>query len=162
MSGTAGHAGAIIDEVERFVWSFPEIEVIEADRTWLEEDMSHARSRGNSARRYPRMARVNELLREILGEALERIDDDRLALVTVTAVECDPDLRHAKVFVDTLADPERGRPPGEALARAAPAPAGRDRPPGPPQAHPRAAFVPDPVVRSADRIEQVLRDLDDD
>ena len=33
-----GQAGAIIDEVERFVWSFPEIEVLEADRTWLEED----------------------------------------------------------------------------------------------------------------------------
>ena len=38
VSGSAGHAGAVIDEVERFVWSFPEIEIIEADRTWLEED----------------------------------------------------------------------------------------------------------------------------
>jgi uncharacterized protein YlxP (DUF503 family) len=38
VSGTVGQAGAIIDEVERFVWSFPEVEVLEADRTWLEED----------------------------------------------------------------------------------------------------------------------------
>jgi uncharacterized protein YlxP (DUF503 family) len=38
VSGTAGQAGAIIDEVERFVWSFPEIDVLDADRTWLEED----------------------------------------------------------------------------------------------------------------------------
>jgi uncharacterized protein YlxP (DUF503 family) len=38
VSGTAGQAGAIIDEVERFVWSFPEVEVLEVDRTWLEED----------------------------------------------------------------------------------------------------------------------------
>ena len=36
---------------------------------------------------YPRMARVNELLREILAEALERIDDERLLGVTVTAVQ---------------------------------------------------------------------------
>jgi uncharacterized protein YlxP (DUF503 family) len=38
VSGSAHQAGAIIDEVERFVWSFPEIEVLAADRTWLEED----------------------------------------------------------------------------------------------------------------------------
>jgi uncharacterized protein len=37
VSGTVRQAGAIIDEVERFVWSFPEVEVLEADRTWLEE-----------------------------------------------------------------------------------------------------------------------------
>jgi uncharacterized protein YlxP (DUF503 family) len=37
VSGTARQAGAIIDEVERFVWSFPEVEVLDADRTWLEE-----------------------------------------------------------------------------------------------------------------------------
>jgi uncharacterized protein YlxP (DUF503 family) len=38
VSGTVRQAGAIIDEVERFVWSFPEVEVLEAERTWLEED----------------------------------------------------------------------------------------------------------------------------
>ena len=40
VSGSAGHAGDVIDEVERFVWSFPEVEVIDADRTWLEDDVS--------------------------------------------------------------------------------------------------------------------------
>ena len=29
---------AVMDEVERFVWSFPEVEVIDAERTWMEED----------------------------------------------------------------------------------------------------------------------------
>ncbi|MEZ5262790.1 MAG: hypothetical protein R2755_13700 [Acidimicrobiales bacterium] len=33
------------------------------------------RSHGSSARDYPRTARVNELLREIIGDELERIDD---------------------------------------------------------------------------------------
>ena len=83
-------------------------------------------------------------------------------MVTVTAVECDPDLRHAKVFVDTLADPAQDDLLREALHEMRPrlqAEIGR-------QARlkrtPELAFIPDPVVRSADRIEQVLRDLDDD
>lgn len=36
VSGTNAHALDVIDEVERFVWSFPEIEVLNSDRTWLE------------------------------------------------------------------------------------------------------------------------------
>jgi uncharacterized protein YlxP (DUF503 family) len=38
VSGSARQAGAIIDEVERFVWSFPEVEVLGVERSWLEED----------------------------------------------------------------------------------------------------------------------------
>lgn len=36
VSGQVGHAGAVLDAVERFVWSFPEIEVLSCDRRWLE------------------------------------------------------------------------------------------------------------------------------
>jgi uncharacterized protein YlxP (DUF503 family) len=36
VSGSVGHATDVIDEVERFVWSFTESEVVEAQRTWLE------------------------------------------------------------------------------------------------------------------------------
>ncbi|MFN0026535.1 MAG: DUF503 domain-containing protein [Acidimicrobiales bacterium] len=32
------HATDVIDEVERFVWSFPDVEVSETERTWLEPD----------------------------------------------------------------------------------------------------------------------------
>lgn len=31
-------ARAVLDAVERFVWSFPEIEVIAAHRSWLDEE----------------------------------------------------------------------------------------------------------------------------
>jgi uncharacterized protein YlxP (DUF503 family) len=31
---TPAHAGEVLDAVERFVWSFPEVEVLEAERTW--------------------------------------------------------------------------------------------------------------------------------
>ena len=36
VAGTAGHAVELIDTVERFVWSFPEIEVVVAERHWME------------------------------------------------------------------------------------------------------------------------------
>ena len=36
VGGAAGHVGEVLDAVERFVWSFPEIEVLEVERSWLE------------------------------------------------------------------------------------------------------------------------------
>ena len=38
VSSSFGHLGEILDEVERFVWSFPEIEVVGCERHWLDED----------------------------------------------------------------------------------------------------------------------------
>lgn len=38
VSGSTSHAAEVIDEVERFVWSFPESEVVEVGRNWLEVD----------------------------------------------------------------------------------------------------------------------------
>ena len=65
-------------------------------------------------RDYPRMARVNALLQEIIGDELERIDDERLELVTVTAVDCESDLRRAVVQFDSL----RGAEDDEAVLAA--------------------------------------------
>jgi uncharacterized protein len=38
VSGGQRHAQEIIDEAERFVWSFPEVQVLAGDRYWLEVD----------------------------------------------------------------------------------------------------------------------------
>ena len=62
--------------------------------------------RSGGRRDYPRTARLNELLREILAEELERIDDDRVGLVSITGVDVDPELSRARVFISTLDDPE--------------------------------------------------------
>src|SRR4051812_29405110 len=64
---------------------------------------SQGRRRTSNAR-FPRTARVNELLREVIATDLERYEDDdpRLELVTVTAVKTDPDLRRATVFFSAL------------------------------------------------------------
>ena len=34
------HLTEILDEAERFVWSFPEVEVLSTNRSWLEEEQS--------------------------------------------------------------------------------------------------------------------------
>ena len=37
VSGERGHAADVLDAVERFVWSFPEIEVLSVERNWMED-----------------------------------------------------------------------------------------------------------------------------
>jgi ribosome-binding factor A len=111
---------------------------------------------------YPRTARLNELLHEIVAEAIERLDDDRLDLVTVMSVEGEPDLHHATVYVDTpigeardddmIAALEQHRVALQsAIARQARV-----------KRTPTLTFRPDPVERSAARVEDVLRHLHDD
>ena len=55
---------------------------------------------------YPRSARVNQILREVISDELVRISDidERLGFLTVTGVETSPDLRHAKVYLDSVSD----------------------------------------------------------
>ena len=55
-----------------------------------------------SVRRYPRMVRVNEVVREVVADELERLSDPRLGLVTVTGVDVSADLRHATVYYSAL------------------------------------------------------------
>jgi ribosome-binding factor A len=55
-----------------------------------------------SVRRYPRMVRVNEVVREVVADELERLSDPRLGLVTVTGVDVSNDLRHATVYYSAL------------------------------------------------------------
>ncbi len=111
-----------------------------------------------SNRKAPRSARLNELLREVVGEELTRIADERLELVSVTAIDVDNDLNRAIVYFDSLAGE-----PGDAEVLAAlgqhrrrlQSAIGR-------QIHARKTpildFRPDEVIRSAQRIEQILRD----
>src|SRR5262249_52233638 len=64
-------------------------------------------TRYHQPRRYPRMARVNEVVREALGDELERLSDPRLGLVTITGVEVSPDLRQATVYYSALGRAEK-------------------------------------------------------
>ncbi len=53
------------------------------------------------------MRRVNEAIREILGDAIAtELKDPRIGFVTVTEVDTSPDLRAARVYVSVLGSPE--------------------------------------------------------
>ena len=54
-----------------------------------------------------RMRRVDEAVREVLGDALSQdLKDPRVGFVTVTQVKTSPDLRHARVYVSVLGPPD--------------------------------------------------------
>ena len=54
-----------------------------------------------------RMRRVDEAVREVVGDAVaHRLKDPRVGFVTVTDVKTSPDLRHARVYVSVLGTPE--------------------------------------------------------
>src|ERR1039458_9845938 len=71
-----------------------------------------ARSRGRDRtvkRRtatYPRALRVNQVLRQVVAEELERLADadERFRMVTVTSVDTASDLRTATVYLASLSD----------------------------------------------------------
>ena len=97
---------------------------------------------------------MGELIRRILAGALERIDDDRLAMVSLTGVEVDRDLQRAIVWftnldtddTDTLEAFEEHAPRlRSAIGRQA-----RLR------RTPKLLFRPDEVLRSAERIERLI------
>ena len=54
-----------------------------------------------------RMRRVDEAMREVLSDALTKdVKDPRVGFVTITDVKTSPDLRHARVYVSVLGEPD--------------------------------------------------------
>ena len=107
-------------------------------------------------RRYSRLDRVNEVLREVIGDELERLDDDHLELVTVTGVRTDPDLRHAHVWFDTLRDGDEVEAALERHRARLQAAIGRDLRL---KRTPELTFAPDPAIAVGTRVEEILREL---
>jgi ribosome-binding factor A len=121
----------------------------------------------HATRRYERTARVNEVVREVLADELERLSDPRLGFVTVTGVEVTPDLRQATVYYSALApagadaeaEAEAARETADALRSATPhlqAEIGR-------QVRmkytPHLVFREDPAIRMGERVDEILRRL---
>ena len=115
-------------------------------------------ARGGGGHKYPRSARVGETLREIIAEELVRIDDERLAFVTVTGIEVDNELNRAHVFFDSLAGEDGDADIIEALdenrARLQSSIAKQIRA----KKTPILDFQPDIALRSAERIDDILRE----
>jgi len=54
------------------------------------------------------MRRVDEAIRQVLGDAVSGdLKDPRVGFITVTDVRTSADLRHARVYVSVLGDPEQ-------------------------------------------------------
>ena len=103
-----------------------------------------------------RTAKAGELIRRVVASELEQIEDERLELVSLTGVDVDRDLHKAVIYFTTFdrdGDPEideafeeyRGRlrhavSQGTQLRRA-----------------PELEFRSDSTLRSAARIEEILR-----
>jgi ribosome-binding factor A len=116
------------------------------------------RSLGATDRRYPRTARVNEVLRQVVAEELERLADvdERLRLLTVTGIEVDPDLRHATVWVASIsADAAEGLADVRVRLQAAIGRQVRLK------RTPLLTFAADPAVATGMRVEQLLRGIEE-
>jgi ribosome-binding factor A len=115
-----------------------------------------------TARDYPRTARLNQLVHEIVAEEIERIDDERLGFFTVVGVEVEPDMRRAIVWYSTLdegeADDELVAALEQHRARLQSAIGRQART----KRTPELSFRPDMVVRQAQRVEEILRDIGDE
>jgi ribosome-binding factor A len=103
---------------------------------------------------YPRTARVNELLREVLAEEIERLadSDDRLSLLTVTGVQTSSDLSHAVVYLSSLSEPAAAAL--EALRVELQHAVGRQVRM---KRTPQLEFSADPAVEHGLRVEEILR-----
>lgn len=105
---------------------------------------------------YPRAWRVNQVLRQVVAEELERLADadERLRLVTVTSVDTAADLRHAVVYLDSLEEAaaaaleERRSQLQRAVGRQVRL-----------KRTPQLRFLADPSVAAGERVEEVLRRL---
>src|SRR5688572_22146142 len=76
------------------------------DRNTMAPNRRRRAHASTSGHRYPRSARVGETLREIIADELVRIDDERLAFVTITSIDVDNELNRAVVYFDSLAGDE--------------------------------------------------------
>ena len=120
--------------------------------------MAARRNDNRGAAPYARSLRVNQVLRQVLGEELERLADadERLRLVTVTSVDTAPDLRHATVYLSSLTDDstaalaERRTQLQRALGRQVRM-----------KRTPLLEFAVDPAVVAGGRVEDVLRRIRD-
>ena len=107
---------------------------------------------------YERTDRVAGLVREIVATELERIDDERLFLLSVTGVDVDRELARAIVWFDVLNEedlPEVVIALEEHRQRVQRALAQQSRM----RRTPAVKFSPDPSIGEAHRIDSILEEL---
>ena len=116
---------------------------------------------GRTGQNFDRTDRVSGLIREIVASELERIDDPRLFLISLTGVDVDRELAHATVWFYCPEADDLGEV-AEALEnhrqRVQQSLARQSRMRRTPAIH----FQPDRSIQEADRIESILEKLNMD
>jgi ribosome-binding factor A len=104
---------------------------------------------------YPRALRVNQVLRQVVAEELERlVDADEIPMVTVTSVEVAPDMRTAVVYLASL--PEETATVLEERRTHLQKLIGLQMTI---KRTPRLTFRADPAIATGTRVEELLRGL---
>jgi ribosome-binding factor A len=108
---------------------------------------------------YPRSLRVNQVLRQVIADELERLADadERFRMVTVTSVDTAADMRNATVYLASM-----GEDQAEALEERRPHLQRLIGSQVTMKRTPRLAFKADPAIVAGSRVEELLRGLDRD
>ncbi|HSK06738.1 MAG TPA: 30S ribosome-binding factor RbfA [Acidimicrobiia bacterium] len=106
------------------------------------------------------MLKVNSTLREVIAEEVERLNDSRLEMISITGVETSPNLRHALVYIDVLADDASAALTAlrRASRRLQSAIGSQVRM----KYTPTLEFAVDPGVKGGERIDAILRSLEEE
>jgi ribosome-binding factor A len=64
------------------------------------------------------MRKVNELVREVVAEAVVDLKDPRIGFLTITGAETSPDLRHAVIYYSVLGTDQEKADTADGLAHA--------------------------------------------
>lgn len=107
-----------------------------------------------------RMRKVNELVREVVADAVLDLKDPRIGFLTITGVETSPDKRHAVVYYSVLGSEQEKNDTAAALKSASPRiqrVLGRDTSM---RYTPVLEFRVDTSIDHGIRINQILADLE--
>lgn len=107
----------------------------------------------------PRMRKVNELVREVVADAVTDLKDPRIGFVTITGAETSPDLRHAVVYYSVMGTDEEKADTALALARATPRIQSAIGTETRLRYTPKLTFEVDPSIDQGIRISQILTEL---
>jgi ribosome-binding factor A len=108
------------------------------------------------------MRKVNELLREVIAEAVTELKDPGLGFLTITGVDTSPDLRNAFVFYSVLGTEEDVAETGAALDRAAPHIQSIAGSQIRMKYTPKLTFKLDPSISEGLKIDQLLHEIEDE
>lgn len=110
----------------------------------------------------PRMRKVNELVREVVADAVQDLKDPRIGFLTITGAETSPDLRSAVVYYSVLGSDEEKAATAAALKSATPRIQSAVGSETRLRYTPKLAFRVDAAIDDGLRINEILQEIAED